>query len=611
LTRLGTNAYSPAPLPPPPTAPDGDGDRFVPRGSPSMAFARSTGLIVAVTAALVLLPNLGGSPLWDDDEPRNAACSLAMLGSGDWIVPTFNGRLRVEKPVLVNWLHFAGYALAGRNETGARLGSACLTIGTALVTWRLATTLLGVQAGLVAGLAMATSIATAASGRSATPDAPLAFFTTLALWCAVAARSDRHAGRPGDRRWSAACGAALGAAVLAKGPVGIVLPLAALAAHATWEACGDGVAWPSTRRWRAELAAIRPGLIVACALAVALPWYAAVTLRTDGVWLDRFLMVHNVGRFAAPMEGHDGPALLYYPTVLAIGFFPWSIVLLAVVCRALSLAGRPAAPAHRATVVAGAWLTTWLLAFSLSATKLPGYVWPAYPALAVLTAAFLVDWVRDELPLLGRRAAGSAAPDRVLGVAWSILVVVGLTGAAAAAVGVERVPSPSPMLILPCLLAAAGGCLAWWWQAHDRRGRSVATLAVTATLFTGLLAGYGPAAVRAGSSGPRELAASLAPCPADGAWVSLGPVPASLVFYTGTAIRRLDSAAAAVEHLRTRPDGLVFVAQAHGSGLTAILPSACDIVHRVPLPFTDDLLVIGRRTAAETLVACQASPTTP
>ena len=60
-----------------------------------MPFARSTGLVVAVAAALVLLPNLGGPPLWDDDEPRNAACSVAMLGSGDWIVPTFNGRLRV------------------------------------------------------------------------------------------------------------------------------------------------------------------------------------------------------------------------------------------------------------------------------------------------------------------------------------------------------------------------------------------------------------------------------------------------------------------------------------------------------------------------------------
>ena len=80
------------------------------------------GLLVAVLAAVVLLPNLGGPPLLDEDEPRNAACSLAMRNSGDWVVPMFNGRLRVEKPALVNWIQLAGFTVAGVNETGARLG---------------------------------------------------------------------------------------------------------------------------------------------------------------------------------------------------------------------------------------------------------------------------------------------------------------------------------------------------------------------------------------------------------------------------------------------------------------------------------------------------------
>ena len=60
-----------------------------------MTYRRTDGLLVAALAAVVLLPNLGGPPLWDDDEPRNAACSLAMWNGGDWVVPTFNGRLRV------------------------------------------------------------------------------------------------------------------------------------------------------------------------------------------------------------------------------------------------------------------------------------------------------------------------------------------------------------------------------------------------------------------------------------------------------------------------------------------------------------------------------------
>ena len=90
-----------------------------------MTTTRLHGLVIAVTAALVLLPNLGGPQLWDDDEPKNAACSLAMHKTGDWVVPTFNGRLRVEKPALVNWLQLAGFAVAGVNETGARRSGRC------------------------------------------------------------------------------------------------------------------------------------------------------------------------------------------------------------------------------------------------------------------------------------------------------------------------------------------------------------------------------------------------------------------------------------------------------------------------------------------------------
>jgi hypothetical protein len=192
-------------------------------------------------------------------------------------------------------------------------------------------------------------------------------------------------------------------------------------------------------------------------------------------------------------------------------------------------------------------------------------------------------------------------PDGVLALAWSILVTVGVGGMLAVSLAGDPLPRSARVLALPCGLAAAGGCLCWWWQRRDRRIHSLATLAATAAVFTAPLAGLGPTAVRAGSAGARHLATSLpAPTTAD-AWVSLGPVPASLVFYTGATIRRVESVAEAVAHLDGRPDGLVFATLGHGQPLTAALPSACDIVHRVPLPFTDDLLVI---------VACQ-TPTTP
>ena len=75
-----------------------------------------------------------------------------MFASGDWVVPTFNGRLRIEKPALVNWVHMAGFAAAGPNELGARLGSAVLTIGSCLLTWQIGRELFRGQAGLWAAI---------------------------------------------------------------------------------------------------------------------------------------------------------------------------------------------------------------------------------------------------------------------------------------------------------------------------------------------------------------------------------------------------------------------------------------------------------------------------
>ena len=138
-----------------------------------MIHPRLHAAFIAMAAACTLLVNLGGPALWDDDEPKNAACSLAMLDSGDWVVPTFNGRLRVEKPPLTNWVQMAGFSLCGRNEAGARIGSAVLTIGTCLLTWRIGCGLVGSAGGFLGGLVMATCIWTAIGGRAATPDAPL------------------------------------------------------------------------------------------------------------------------------------------------------------------------------------------------------------------------------------------------------------------------------------------------------------------------------------------------------------------------------------------------------------------------------------------------------
>ena len=111
-------------------------------------------LTIVISSAAVLLPGLGTAPLWDDDEPKNAACTMTMLDSGDWIVPTYNGTLRVEKPPLVNWIQIAGVSLFGRNEFGVRIGSTFLTVGTCILTWWSGRLLAGPLVGLLSGLSL-------------------------------------------------------------------------------------------------------------------------------------------------------------------------------------------------------------------------------------------------------------------------------------------------------------------------------------------------------------------------------------------------------------------------------------------------------------------------
>lgn len=465
-------------------------------------------LLVAAAAAVVVLPNLGGPPLWDDDEPRNAACSLAMWESGDWIVPTFDGRLRVEKPALVNWMHIAGFATAGTNETGARLGSALLTILTCILTWRIAAILFRPDVAVWSGIVMATCLWTGITGRASTPDAPLAFFTTLALWAFVnGARKKQASWRDGPVSMSAASaaliGAACGLAILTKGPVGLVLPLGGIGLFAWWQAAVDpGREGPWWRRltiaawtaWRG----VRPGLIIMTALLVAAPWYVAVSIRTAGEWPRGFFLVHNVGRFAAPMEGHSG-SILYYLLVLLVGMFPWSM--------ASALIGRHAVQTVRADTASKAgmrlllaWIAAWLVPFSLAGTKLPGYIWPAYPAVACCVGLFLADWIRTP----------ARSTDTWMRWAWVFLVASGIGLGIGLPMGLARIAPGSEWVGLIGIVPLAGGIMAWACQSLSSRQAAGACWAATAAASVGLLVTIGPG-VLGRDGGTRHLLAALPP----------------------------------------------------------------------------------------------------
>jgi 4-amino-4-deoxy-L-arabinose transferase-like glycosyltransferase len=572
---------------------------------------RGVGLLIAALAAGVLLPNLGGPPLWDDDEPRNAACSLAMWASGDWIVPTFNGRLRVEKPVLVNWLHLAGFATAGTNETGARLGSAVLTILTCLLTWRIAAMLFRADVAAWAGIVMATCLWTGITGRAATPDAPLAFFTTLALWAfirgSIASGDHWRDGPVQLSAWTAATiGAACGLAMLTKGPVGLVLPLAGMGLFAWWQAAADpgrdGAWWrrlitTAIAAWRG----VRPGLVIATALAVAAPWTIAVSARTGGDWPREFFLVHNVGRFASPMEGHSGSAIIYYPLVLLVGMFPWSMASALVGHHALWTV-RTESRARAGMRLLVAWIAAWVIPFSLAGTKLPGYVWPVYPAIACCVGLFVADWIRSP----GR------ATDVWMRWAWVCLAASGVALGIGLPLFMARVAPGSEWIGLIGLVPLVGSGTAWVCQSLTSRRAAVACWAATAAASVGLLVAIGPGALARGG-GTRYLLARL-PTEGIGHPIASYRAPPSTSFYGGLVADRgrvtpLEEPAEVVAFLAQHPGAPIVVDARFAASVAAALPSHYRVLRTATaLPESRQLILFGTDTPTPTSRLAETAP---
>lgn len=369
--------------------------------------------LLTAVAALVLFNNLGVPRLWDRDEPRNAGCAFEMLSRGDWVTPWFNDELRTHKPVLIYWFIMVAYSVFGVSEFSARMWSAVLGTGTVVLTYFIGRRLFNARAGLIAAIALASSLMFDVASRAATPDAYLVFFTTAALTVFIWRSFDSvgvcrisSVGFEMPITGAVAIYALMAVAVLAKGPVGIVLPtliLVLFVAIQKWSV-RTNIAENRSRHWFHCLASLspknlwnagwslRPITALFIVAVVAVPWYLWVGLRTDGEFLRGFFLDHNLNRALEPREGHSG-AIWFYPTVILVGFFPWSVF---AVPTFLSMRAKSEPGPLRispSVLFLICWVLVWVGVFSTAQTKLPSYVTPCYPALALLTARMLDRWI--------------------------------------------------------------------------------------------------------------------------------------------------------------------------------------------------------------------------
>lgn len=524
---------------------------------------------IALVASLVFFTCLGAPRLWDDDESKNARCAQEMLVRGDWVVPTFNFRLRPDKPALFYWLAMISYELFGQTELAARLPSALLAVGTCLATYHLGRRLFGARAGLWAGLAMATNGMFAVEGRMATPDSTLIFCTTAALLAYVIGVGKRVSGAcdpdspqplvPRSLPCFVALYAAMGLAVLAKGPVGVVLPVAAIGGFVWFEwsrrrsaADNSAPAKPEVRdlgheapyfarlaisklrglaaAFPAAALAMRPLLFVSTVLAVALPWYAWVAARTHGVWWREFFWDHNVQRFLEPREGHHG-WLLFPPLTLMAAFFPWSMLLpaaLAATARRIRREGNNAA-ALRLMLW---WSAAWIVFFSICGTKQPNYILPAYPALAAVVGMWVADWIA---------VSGVIARVRQLSAVWAAFALSGVALSIAIVVLARWYPAAAKFAWIGVVPIAGGAC-AWFFERRRRPTAAMGSLTVSAALLLAALLGGLAAPVTREQNGVRlaEIVASLPEPPSKLGQFRLAFV--GLVYYANQKVEELGTA---------------------------------------------------------------------
>jgi 4-amino-4-deoxy-L-arabinose transferase-like glycosyltransferase len=317
-------------------------------------------------SVVLLFPSLGKTHLWIYDEVRNAQCAREMWERRDWIVPTFNGKLRTLKPPLHYFFMFGGFEMFGVTEWGARFFSPIFGVLTIAITYIFVARYSSRLHAFITGCILLASTHWLFEFRMSVPDPYLIFFNTLSLFSAFAYFKENKFG------WLALSAVSFGLGILAKGPVALALPGLAILCWLIWDKH-----WKRIFHWHVLVAAI-------IILVVSVPWYILVHKASDGEWTRGFFLEHNVGRFSEPMEGHGG-FFLIVPLFVLLGLLPAS-VFFGEALKKFKLTYKDSFLRFSLCV-----FLAFIFFYSISGTKLPNYPMPCYSFLAVILGYFITN----------------------------------------------------------------------------------------------------------------------------------------------------------------------------------------------------------------------------
>lgn len=326
-------------------------------------------LLVVVVALFV---HLGGFPLFDADEGRNAEVGREMAATNDYVMPRLDGLPYLDKPIIYFAAEAACMEVIGANELAARLPALFFTLATAAVLFAFARRVWGEEQGWIAAIVMLSQPLTIAFSRTVIFDSALTFFIVVAIVAFYFAIVD------GNKRWTLLAWSAIALGVLTKGPVAILLPLIIAIPFAIVQ-----------KRFKALWS--WGGL--ALFIVIIAPWVWAISQVVPD-FLHYVVVTETAQRLATKALKRTGPPWYFIPYLLG-GAMPWSFV-------ALFGARRDDVRARDARLYVILWIVIPFLFFSISQSKRPQYILPVMPAIALLVAYLWSDETRRRI---GTRAA--------------------------------------------------------------------------------------------------------------------------------------------------------------------------------------------------------------
>ena len=327
---------------------------------------------------------LGKLPLLGPDEPRYAQVAREMFLNRDLITPTLGGHTWFEKPALLYWMIVAAFKVFGVSEWSARLGPAICGLLTIVAVWVVSREV-DRSFGFWSLVTTATCLGLIVFSRAVSFDVVI---TMTATWSLAFFLLHELPSTKRKRLLLAGFYAFVGLSLLAKGLVGIVVPFGVVGFYYLLRR-----AWPSRSVWLSLVWG------VPLALLVAATWYGPVIARHGWTFIDEFFVQHHFARFVSNKYHHPQP-FYFYPVIILMLALPWTVHLIIALVKARKWQWRGEDNASIVRLFSLAWLLLPIVFFSFSGSKLPGYVLPAVPAIALLAADRLTMNQKARWPLV-------------------------------------------------------------------------------------------------------------------------------------------------------------------------------------------------------------------